>query len=75
MNPMFNMMTQYQGIMNMARQMMQNPQQAVSQALPDLPDERRNDPNQIMNWLQQNGRINPQIVQTAGQIMRMMGGR
>lgn len=75
MNPMFNMMSQYQGIMNMARQMMQNPQQAVSQALPDLPDEIRNDPNQIMNWLQQNGRINPQIVQTAGQIMRMMGGR
>ena len=69
------MLNQYQGIMNMARQMMQNPQQAVMNALPDLPQEIQGDPNQIVNWLQQNGRIQPQMVQMAGQLMRMMGGR
>lgn len=69
------MLNQYQGIMNMARQMMQNPQQAVMNALPDLPQEIQGDPNQIVNWLQQNGRIQPQMFQMAGQLMRMMGGR
>ena len=69
------MLNQYQGIMNMARQMMQNPHQAVMNALPDLPQEIQGDPNQIVNWLQQNGRIQPQMFQMAGQLMRMMGGR
>lgn len=72
---LFNGFNQYQAIMNMARQMMQNPQQAVASALPDLPQEIQNDPNQITNWLQQNGRINPQVYQMAGQLMRMMGGK
>lgn len=72
MNPMLN---QYQMIMNMARQMMQNPQQAVMKAFPDMPQEIQNNPNQIMNWLQQNGRINPQMYQMANQLMHMMGGR
>ena len=71
MNPMVN----YQAIMNIARQMMQNPQQAVMQAFPDIPQEISNNPNQIMNWIQQNGRINPQMYQMANQLMRMMGGR
>lgn len=69
------MLNQFQNVMNVARQMMQNPQQAVAKALPDLPQEIQNDPNQIMSWLQQNGRINPQMYQMAGQVMRMMGGR
>ena len=69
------MLNQFQNVMNVARQMMQNPQQAVAKALPDLPPEIQNDPNQIMSWLQQNGRINPQMYQMAGQVMRMMGGR
>ena len=72
---MLNGMNQYQNIMNIARQMMRNPQQAVMQAFPDMPQEIQNDPNQIMNWIQQNGRINPQMYQIAGQLMRMMGGR
>ena len=71
MNPMVN----YQAIMNTARQMMQNPQQAVMQAFPDIPQEISNNPNQIMNWIQQNGRINPQMYQMANQLLRMMGGR
>ena len=72
---MIPMLNQYQMIMNMARQMMQNPQQAVSKAFPDLPQEIQNNPNQIMNWLQQNGRINPQMYQMASQLMQMMNGR
>ena len=69
------MLNQYQMVMNMARQMMQNPQQAVAKAFPDLPQEIQNNPNQIMNWLQQNGRINPQMYQMASQLMQMMNGR
>ena len=72
---LFNGMSQYQNVMNMARQMMQNPQQAVMKAFPDLPQEIQGDPAQIQNWLQQNGRINPQVYQMAGQLMRMMGGK
>ena len=72
---MIPMLNQYQMIMNMARQMMQNPQQAVAKAFPDLPQEIQNNPNQIMNWLQQNGRINPQMYQMASQLMQMMNGR
>lgn len=72
---LFNGMNQYQAVMNMARQMMQNPQQAVMQAFPDMPQEISNNPGQIMNWIQQNGRINPQAYQMANQLMRMMGGR
>lgn len=72
---MMPMLNQYQQVMNMARQMMQNPQQAVSQAFPDLPQEIQNNPGQIMTWLQQNGRINPQLIQTANNIMQMMGKR
>ena len=71
MNPMLN----YQMVMNMARQMMQNPQQAVMKAFPDMPQEIQNNPNQIMTWLQQNGRINPQMYQMANQLMHMMGGK
>ena len=72
---LLNGMSQYQNVMNLARQMMQNPQQAVMNAFPDLPQEIQGNPNQIMNWLQQNGRINPQMYQTANQLMHMMGGR
>ena len=69
------MLNQYQNIVNAARQMMQNPQQAVAQAFPDLPQDIQGNPNQIMAWLQQNGRINPQLIQTANNIMQMMGKR
>ena len=72
---LLNGMNQYQQVMNMARQMMQNPQQAVANAFPDIPQEICNNPNQIMNWIQQNGRVNPQMYQIAGQLMRLMGGR
>lgn len=46
-----------------------NPQQIVQQYFPDAPAEMRNDPEQLIGWLQQTGRVNPQMVQMARQLM------
>lgn len=62
---MFNPMMMLQQMMAN----MQNPQQLVSRFLPNIPAEIRNDPNQIINWLQQNGKITPQQIQMAQQMM------
>lgn len=64
-----------QNVVERARSMMQNPMNAVRQMIPGLPESIANDPNQIINWLQQTGRVNPQMMQTAQQLMSMMGGR
>jgi hypothetical protein len=67
MNPIF-----MQNVMAQASQMMQqiqNPQQLLQRFLPGVPAEIRNDPNQIINWLQQSGRITPQQIQMARQMM------
>lgn len=67
MNPMY-----MQNIMNKASQMMQqfqNPQQLLQQVLPGVPEGIRNDPNQIISWLQQNGKISEQQIQMARQMM------
>lgn len=67
MNPLF-----MQKIMGQARQMMQqfqNPQQLISRMLPGVPAEIRNDPNQIISWLQQTGKITPEQIQKAQQMM------
>lgn len=67
MNPLF-----MQKIMGQASQMMQqfqNPQQLISRMLPGVPAEIRNDPNQIISWLQQTGKITPEQIQKAQQMM------
>lgn len=67
MNPMY-----MQNIMNQASQMMQqfqNPQQLLQRVLPGVPEGIRNDPNQIISWLQQNGKISEQQIQMARQMM------
>lgn len=46
-----------------------NPQQMVQQFFPDAPEEVRNDPNMLVDWLQQSGKVNPQMVQMARQMM------
>lgn len=46
-----------------------NPQQLVNQYFPDAPMEIRNDPNQLIGWLQQTGKVNPQMIQMARQMM------
>ena len=63
MNPLF--------IMNQAQQMMQNmnPQALIQRFLPNVPQQIRNDPNQIISWLQQTGRVTPEMMQQAQQMM------
>ena len=64
-----------QGVMQRAQQLagsFQNPQQMVNQFFPDAPAEVRNDPDALVNWMQQSGRVSPQMVQMA---RSMMGGR
>ena len=67
MNPMY-----MQQIMSKASQMMQqfqNPQQLIQQMMPGVPAEIRNDPNQIISWLQQTGKITTQQIQMAQQML------
>ena len=64
-----------QSVVERARSMMQNPMQAVRQMIPGLPDNIANDPNAIIGWLQQTGRVTPQMMQTAQQLQQMIGGR
>lgn len=64
-----------QGVFQRAQQLagsFQNPQQMVNQFFPDAPAEVRNDPDALVNWMQQSGRVSPQMVQMA---RSMMGGR
>ena len=65
MNGVFQRMQQLAG-------MFQNPQQMVQQYFPNAPEEARNDPEALMNWMQQSGMVNPQMINMARQ---MMGGR
>lgn len=67
MNPIF-----MQKIMAQASEIMQsfqNPQQLISRMMPGVPAEIRNDPNQIISWLQQTGKVTPQMMQMAQQMM------
>ena len=46
-----------------------NPQQAVAQYFPDAPAEVRSNPDALVNWMQQTGKVSPKLVQTARQMM------
>ena len=62
----------FQGVLGRAQQlagMFQNPQQIVQRYFPDAPAEVAGDPNQLLGWLQQTGRVNPQMVQMARQML------
>lgn len=48
---------------NAIYQAMMNPAAFVRQAIPDLPPEISNDPNRILQYLQQTGRVTPQQIQ------------
>lgn len=61
-----------QNVMNKANQMMQqfqNPQQLISRMMPGIPEGIRNDPNQIISWLQQTGKVSDQQIMMAKQMM------
>ena len=82
-NPLFNQMMggmmpnpvgYLQGVLNKAQQIagsMRDPQQFVHQYFPDAPANMAGSPDQLIEWLQQTGRVNPQMVQTARQLMGM----
>lgn len=60
------------GVFQRAQQIMnsiQNPQQIVQRYFPDAPTDISGDPEQIISWLQQTGRVAPQTVQMARQMM------
>ena len=63
---MFNMINAYQRV-NQIMQGMQNPAAFVKQQFPDIPDNIMNDPNQILQYLQQTRNIsNEQLQQMTG---------
>lgn len=66
MHPIQNLIQQA----GMIYQSMQNPRAFVGQYLPFIPENIRNNPDQIMNYMQQTGRITPQQVAFLNQIPR-----
>ena len=70
--PMNGGMSGIFGRMQQLAGMFQNPQAMVQKVFPDAPAEVANDPNQLLQWMQQTGKVNPQMVQMA---QKMMGGR
>jgi len=61
-NGLFGRMQQLAG-------MFRNPQGMIHQVFPDAPAEVQNDPNQFLQWMQQSGKVNPQMVQMARNMM------
>lgn len=50
---------------NYIMQAMANPAAFVRQAIPNLPPQIANDPNQILAWMQQSGMVTQQDIQNA----------
>ena len=74
MNPfqMIMGMSPVQNVMQQAQQMaqrFQNPQMLVQNFFPNAPAEVRNDPESLVNWLQQTGMVTPDQVQRARQML------
>lgn len=65
-NPMFNKIAMIRQAMQnpmIIRQAMQNPAAFVKEHFPDIPDNISNDPNAILNYLQQTRGITDQDIQ------------
>lgn len=50
---------------------MRNPQQVLNSFLQKVPEEIRNDPNKIINWMQQSGMVTEEQIRQ----VRQMTGR
>jgi len=62
----------FQGVMQQAQQLAGNftdPQQIVQRFFPGAPDAVRQDPEQLVNWLQQTGKVSAQQIQMARKLM------
>ena len=57
------------GRMQQLAGMLQNPQQLVQKYFPDAPAEVSGNPEQLLQWMQQTGKVNPQMVQMARQMI------
>lgn len=57
------------GRMQQLANVLQNPQQLVSRFFPDAPADVARNPDQLLAWMQQTGKVNPQAVQMARQMM------
>ncbi len=69
MNGPMNMAGGLMGRVQQLAGMLQNPQQMVQRYFPDAPAEVVGDPNSLLAWMQQTGKVNPQMVQMARQMM------
>lgn len=61
-----------QGIMDRVQNLansFRNPQQMVQQFFPDAPAEMSGNPEQLLQWMQQTGKVNPQMVNMARQML------
>ena len=61
-----------QGVIQRAQQIAQsigNPQQMVQRYFPDAPAEVQGNPDALVGWLQQTGRVSPQMLQMARSMM------
>lgn len=57
------------GRMQQLANTLQNPQQLISRYFPDAPAEVSGNPEQLLEWMQQTGKVNPQMVQMARQMV------
>lgn len=57
------------GRMQQLAGMFRNPQAMVAQVFPDAPAEVSGNPEQLLQWMQQTGKVNPQMVQMARGMM------
>ena len=68
MNPLYQMQNAMRQAQQMAQQF-QNPQMLVQRFFPNAPAEVRNDPGQLLGWLQQTGTVTPEQIQWARQML------
>jgi len=60
------------GLFGQAQQLagiLRNPQGLVQRFFPDAPQEVTGDPDQLLSWMQQTGRVQPQMVQMVKQMV------
>lgn len=57
------------GRMRQLANTLQNPQQLISRYFPDAPAEISGNPEQLLEWMQQTGKVNPQMAQMARQMI------
>lgn len=73
MNPLYNMMGGNNNLMQMLNQLRGNPAQLFARMGLNIPQNIANDPNAIINYLAQSGKINQNQINQAYQKARQMG--